>query len=235
MSDSEVLDLLGAILPQIKINNLPGKLITIDSLDGSGGSTQIDLLSKYLQSLGIQATQTKEPTSGDTTGDIIRGVLQDKPAFADLIEAFKRYPFDFQKLFTINRAGDLDNLILPTLEFGMWLIADRYSPATLAFGSSQKVALWRLATIILDYPWPNLVLILKVPVEECLVRIEERLKGTDGKKELFEKKETLERTWEAYEIIADRFPNTFIVDGTGTQKEVSARIREVVHSVLLNN
>ena len=30
MSDSEVLDLLGAILPQIKINNLPGKLITIE-------------------------------------------------------------------------------------------------------------------------------------------------------------------------------------------------------------
>ena len=76
MSGSEVIDLFGAILPYLKVNDLPGKLINIDTLDGAGNSTQAALLAGYLDRiLHIQTVLTKEPTDG-TYGSLIRKVLK---------------------------------------------------------------------------------------------------------------------------------------------------------------
>jgi thymidylate kinase len=92
---------------------------------------------------------------------------------------------------------------------------------------------WQLLATNASYIWPNLNLVLEVPVEECLERIDERNRKVAGERELFERRETLERTLAAYHFLAPLIPCVELVDGTGTEVEVFARVREVVENNLL--
>ena len=225
MSGSEVIDLFGAILPYLKVNDLPGKLINIDTLDGAGNSTKAALLAGYLDRiLHIQTVLTKEPTDG-TYGSLIRKVLK-KELTLD--------KWALQMLFAVDRSDHLDNQnIRRALTDGAWAVTARYALSTLAFGVSQGIPAWRLLTVNITYPWPNLNIILRLEVDECLRRIEERNRKAGVKSELFEEKATLERTMEAYEYLSTRLPNIVFVDGGGDPPQVFERVKAEVHKYLL--
>ncbi|MDP0560676.1 MAG: dTMP kinase, partial [Candidatus Thioglobus sp.] len=53
-----------------------GKFITIDGVEGSGKSTQIDLICSYLQRKGVDVVRTREP-GGTDLGEKIRSLLLD--------------------------------------------------------------------------------------------------------------------------------------------------------------
>src|SRR3989304_5909052 len=100
MTNLDHLDLFGAILPDLQVNHLPGKLINIDTLDGAGNSTQSELLAAYLNNvLKLQTMLTKEPTDG-IYGQLIRKVLK---------KEMRLDKWALQQLFAVDRSDHLDN------------------------------------------------------------------------------------------------------------------------------
>lgn len=195
-------------------NPYSGKFIVIEGLDGSGQSTQAETLKVFLSEEGKEVVLTKEPTADSDAGKKIKEILREKNIIS---------PWELQKLFVQDRKEHLSNLILPSLKKGMIVISDRYFFSTFAYGVSDGLDLDKLIEMNNDFLLPDLTFILKVSPEICMERIEERGKGT----ELFEKKEKLEKVWQTYEILPNKFKNVYMIDGEKTKGEVFSRIKEI--------
>ena len=216
--------LFDEILTLLKVNDLPGKFISIDALDGGGNSTQSELLAGYLKGVrGIPAAATKEPTD-QRIGLVIREVLRKEWSLSAI---------PLQELFSADRGYHLDHLVLPSLTKGSWVVTARYALTSLAWGTAQGIPSWFLLAANVYYPWPNLNIVLMLSVEECLRRIDERNQRRTDQRELFEARASMEANLKALEQMAHRLPNVVLLDGEGSVPEVFARIRQVVEERLL--
>jgi dTMP kinase len=203
----------------MKNNLYPGKFIVIEGLDGSGQSTQAELLKDFLVEKGHRVILTKEPTKDSEAGKKIRQAL-DK-----VVEVGGQ---QLQKLFAEDRKKHLENLIIPALKEGKIVISDRYFFSSFAYGASSGLDLEQLIKINNEFPLPDLTFILKVDPGVCLERIEKR----GNKKTLFEAKEKLTKVWQVYEILPKRFNNVYIIDGERPIEMVFQDIKNLVHSKL---
>ena len=99
--------------------------ITFEGIDGCGKSTQAKLLIEKLNSMNIETTFVREP-GGTKISEEIRAVLLDTrdEQMSSRTEAL---------LMCASRAQLTKNIIIPELESGKWVIADRYSDSTLAY------------------------------------------------------------------------------------------------------
>jgi len=168
MDEKEILKIL---LKNLRVNPHSGIFINVDSLDGSGQSTQVDLICKELTRQGIKTLKTKEPTD-KMVGGLIRGFLTG---------VWDPSPVVKQLLFTADRGEHLEREIIPQLKKGNAVVTDRYAFSTIAFGSLD-LPVWWLVAINNLYLWPDLTFILKVDPTECLRRID---KSRLGKEALF--------------------------------------------------
>lgn len=192
-----------------------GKFIAFEGLDGSGASTQINLLAKKFMAEGKKIVTTKEPTNG-LIGGLARGVLQ---------HIWQTSPETLQLLFAADRGDHLYREILPAKEDGKIVISDRYFFSTFAFGSIYLPLDW-LKNINANFPIPDLTILLKVSPKVCLERI-----GNSSRAgfEFFEEQKKLEKTWETYELLAQNKKNNMvIVDGERTIDEIASEIYQIV-------
>ncbi len=204
----------------MKDNPYPGRFIVIEGLDGSGQTTQVALLKKFLEGRGFRVVSTKEPTMDSEAGRRIREILDEKA---------KIKPIKLQKLFTRDRREHLENLIVPALQEAKTVISDRYCFSTFAFGASEGLDLDELVKMNDEFLLPDLTIILRVSPKVCVERIEKRGEA----KTLFEKENKLARVWETYAVIPERFRNVYIVNGERPIDEVFFEIREKVESKIL--
>ena len=200
-------------------NNYSGKFIVFDGLDGSGQSTQAELLRNFLIGKKYQAVLTKEPTLDSTGGEKIRRVLDKKEKIS---------PKELQELFAQDRKEHLENLVIPALKEGKVVISDRYFFSSFAFGSSNGLDLDWLIEINDDFLLPDLTFFLKVSPEVCVSRIIKRNKEIT----LFEEKQKLEKVWQIYKILPSRFENIYIIEGEKPIKEVFEQIKEIINNKL---
>ncbi|OGE75332.1 MAG: dTMP kinase [Candidatus Doudnabacteria bacterium RIFCSPHIGHO2_01_52_17] len=196
-----------------------GFFVVFEGPDGSGQSTQVELLVNYLKAKGCKVLATKEPTLQSKAGKTIREALDEK---------IKLGPQELQGLFTKDRASHLKNIILPALKRGKIVISDRYFFSSFAFGAANGVSLDWLVRMNKMFLHPDLTLILDVPAEVSVGRIEKR-----GKlKTLFEKKQKLEKVIKIYRIFPRRFSNVYLVDGRKPIPKVFQSVRKIVRSKL---
>ena len=200
-------------------NPYPGKFIVIEGLDGSGQTTQANLLRDFLLKTGQGTILTKEPTRDSEAGQKIREIL-DKKTGVELLQ--------LQKLFAQDRKEHLEKLIMPALKEGKTVISDRYFFSSFAYGSASGADLDWLIEINNTFLIPDLTIILKVNPAICLQRIEKR--GVE--KTLFEEEEKLKKVWKVYETLPNRFENVNIIDGERTIEEVFEEVKSLVHSKL---
>jgi dTMP kinase len=201
-------------------NNYPGKFIVLEGLDGSGQSTQAELLKDFLIKKGFEVILTKEPTQDSEAGKKINEILAEK---------IKIEPKTLQELFAQDRKEHLENLVIPALKEGKFVVSDRYFFSSFAFGSSDGLDLEWLIEINNSFLLPDQTLILKVKPEVCISRIE----GRGIEKTLFEKQEKLAKVWQTYEILPQRFENTLIINGEKSIEEVFEEVKKVVLSKFL--
>jgi len=176
-----------------------GKLIVIEGIDGAGKTTFAKVLYENLKKKGKLVVFSSEPTSGPF-GEKIKTFLIKKESD----------PQKLRVLFLKDRIWHVENIIMPTLEKGAYLILDRYYISTLAYQSSQglpfKELLIENETIA---PLPDLVIYLDIPLEIAFKRLVNREK----KLTIFEKREFLERVTEIYKRCLKLF-NHLIIDAT---------------------
>lgn len=136
--------------------------LAFEGLDGSGKSTLIRRLTDELTARGVAFTLTREP-GGTPLAEEIRGLLLkrdiDPPsARAELL------------LYEASRAQHVERVIRPGLARGEWVICDRFAASTVAFqcaarGLDRREVDW-LNAYAVDGIWPELTVLLDLPVEE---------------------------------------------------------------------
>ncbi|GIT57384.1 MAG: thymidylate kinase [Candidatus Neomarinimicrobiota bacterium] len=143
-----------------------GKLITFEGIDGSGKSTQAKRLVDYLNKSKETAIFVREP-GGTTISEEIRDILLNRHLedINDRTEAL---------LMTGSPAQLTHEIIIPNLNKGLHVIADRYSDSTLAYqGGGRQIDLdWlidlnKFATYNLD---PNITFFIDLIPEEAFNR-----------------------------------------------------------------
>ncbi len=195
-----------------------GKFIVIEGLDGSGATTQINLLTEYLNDNGVKAYYTKEPTD-NVIGGLIRGALSG---------VYKLPDASLQLLFSADRGHHLERVIEPLMKNGNVVVCDRYLWSTIAFGSVSLDKRW-LLELQKYFRLPNLTIILKVDPKECINRISKNRFDF----ELFEEEKKLKEVWKTYIWLASKYPRKIvIIDGEGKKEGVFARVLKEVSKVV---
>lgn len=196
-------------------NPYHGQFIVFEGLDGSGQSTQAELLHKFLSKRGRLAVLTKEPTQDSRAGKKIRKILDKKQ---------KTSPQKLQQLFAQDRKEHLQKTIIPVLKQAKIVISDRYFFSSFAFGAADGLDLKWLIKINKVFLMPDITFILKARPEVCLERIAKRRK----QKTLFEEKAKLAKVWKNYAILAKKFKKVYIVEGEKPIKQVSSEINNLL-------
>ncbi len=197
---------------------MTGKFIALEGLDGSGSSTQVQLLSDWVFRKGLKAHITKEPTN-NIIGGLIRG---------QLTNSWKTSQVCFQLLFSADRAHHLETEIEPSLKKGNIVISDRYLYSTLAYGPVEGPDMEWLEQINSKFRRPDLTIILKVPPKVCM----ERINKNRHEVELFESEDKLAKVWNNYEKIVKKYHDIVIVDGNRPVEKVHQDIAKEVEKML---
>src|SRR5581483_1367 len=110
----------------------PGRLITVEGIDGSGKSTQLLLLERWLVTRGYRVHFTEWNSSPLVRRSMKRGKKK------DLLT-----PTTFSLLHAVDFADRLTYQILPPLKAGMIVLADRYVYTALGRDVARGVPTWR--------------------------------------------------------------------------------------------
>ena len=195
--------------------------VTFEGLDGSGKSTQAELLADELRGRGRQVVLTREP-GGTELGERVRELLL---AGGDVS------PWAEAALFAAARAELVERVIRPALGRGADVVCDRYVDSSLAYqGIARGLGVERV--LELNRPaigglLPDRTFLLLVDAElagersgEEPDRIEREGAGFRGRVEA------------AYEELARRFADRIVpVDGTLPREEIAARVAEQVRQL----
>ncbi|SDJ81490.1 dTMP kinase [Natronincola ferrireducens] len=109
-----------------------GLFISIEGLDGSGKSTQIQYMKRFMEDKGFEVLLTREP-GGTVIGEKIRDIILDKQhqEMADTTEVL---------LYAASRAQHVQQFILPALQEGKVVLCDRFVDSSIAYqGGGRKL------------------------------------------------------------------------------------------------
>lgn len=201
----------------MKHHNHPGLFIAFEGLDGSGSSTQVELLVSKLKENGFRAYATKEPTN-NIIGGLIRGQLTHD--WNSSMECL-------QLLFAADRAHHLHREIIPAVRDQKIIVSDRYFFSTVAFGSLELDREW-LLNLNEKFILPDITFLIKVPAKVCL----ERMKESRFELELFEEEQKLKKVWNGYDWLSKKFSNVYVIDGTQSRVQIAGEVFEIVKKVL---
>lgn len=202
----------------MKKHKYNGLFIAFEGLDGSGSSSQVEILKKRLAKEGYKAYTTKEPTD-NIVGGLIRGVLT---------KQWKISHDGLQLLFAADRAHNLQSKIEPNLDKGHIIINDRYAFSSIAFGSMNVDFTW-LENIYENYILPDITFLIKTSPKVCI----ERIASTRASMELFEEEKKLKKVWRGYEKLANDPKNKIVlIDGEQPIEKVSEAIWQKLEPIL---
>ena len=196
--------------------------ITFEGVEGSGKTSQVQVLGVALLRRGVTTTLTREP-GGSPIGAPLRSIL--------LSDQYAVCPRAELLLYAAERAEHVERVIRPALGRGEWVLCDRYGDATRAYQAwgrgiprSEVELVHALATGGLE---PDLTVLLRVPVEFALSRARHRDGLNPSGEGRFEAEDLTfhRRVAEGYEALALENPARFVVvEATGTREEVAGRV-----------
>ena len=147
---------------------MQGKFITLEGIEGSGKSTNLETVKSILDQYKIDYVLTREP-GGGPLGPHLRKLLLDKDqSISPSVEML---------LMMADRRDHVDNLINPNLDKGIWVISDRYLDSTIAYqggGRQLDINLITSLSASLKLPTPDFTLLFDLPVDVALERAKER-------------------------------------------------------------
>jgi dTMP kinase len=206
----------------LKRHDYPGTFIALEGIDASGKTTQVAKLAHELTKKGNTVIPTHEPTDS-VIGTLIREILAGKTEIPLV---------GFQYLFVADRVVHQED-IKNHLAAGSIVISHRYFWSGIPYGLTDKDGLdfenerelmltaQSILSMYHQFIVPDYTFYLSVPVDTAC----ERLAKMDKEKEIYEKKEKLEKIAKGYDWLMKQFPEEFtIIDGTQSEKEVTQAI-----------
>lgn len=205
-------------------NPFKGSYIALEGVDGSGKTSQVNLVANYFKSKGREVVITREPRKKGLIGDLIHKVLlgeQKIPSQA------------IQYLFTTDRIIHYETVIVPALKEGKTVLSDRCFWSALVYGIldtkeefTENNLNWNLiAHSILSmyhrFIPPDKTFYLEISKDTAM----KRLKKKSDLGEIYETKEKVGKAVEGYDMVFNKFKENFIfVDGEKPMEQVKQEI-----------
>ena len=178
--------------------------IVFEGIDGSGKSTQIEMLRQWLADNGFRVETLVEPTDSEV-GKLIRNILQRHDAASEDVQKILALLFAADRMFIMDKLEDKSKII----------ISDRSFISSLAY---QEPADW-VGVLNRYAKKPDLVILLDLDVKKSVAR-------TSGK-DTFENEEFLTRVKENYLNLVGDYEHQIIDANNGINK-VSSDIKKAV-------
>jgi dTMP kinase len=194
-----------------------GVFIVFEGIDGSGKSTQINLLADLLKKQAYDVVETREPTDG-SYGRKIRSLYLDRTSVTAEEEI---------ELFIKDRRQHIEQIIEPALSGGKIVLCDRYYFSTAAYqgaaGGDPDAILARH-----DFaPVPDLVIIIEIDPRLSITRITEQRGDVLND---FEQLESLKKVDSIFKNMD--LPYIKRIDGSVSEDEVHQKVRTLVEALL---
>jgi dTMP kinase len=210
-----------------------GRLISFEGLDGSGKSTQMSMLQRWLEEQHVPSILTREP-GGTPLGNEIRQLLFHRPelAIVALAEAF---------LFQADRAQHFANLVIPALQEGMLVLTDRCFDASIAYqGYARGVdisLIENLSLLATQGYKPDLTILLDLDPSEVRNRtdVEQDQAGMRQVRTRFdaETEGFHQRVQKGFHALARAHPERIkVIDASRTPEEIHIEIIGLVEALL---
>lgn len=205
---------------------MTGLFITFEGGDGSGKTTQINLLASWLESEGHTVVITREP-GGTDLGTELRNIILHREGFiAPRAEAL---------LYAADRSHHIHTLVRPALKRGEIVVQDRYLDSSVAYQGAgrvldptevREISLWATERLM-----PHLTVLLDVPAS---VAKERQAAGERQYDRLEAEAEDFHtRVRESYLALAAEEPERFLViDGESSIEEIHEAIVAKVSDLL---
>ena len=203
-----------------------GKLIALEGPDGSGKTTQIELLEKYLKEEGYEVVRTREP-GGTEISEKIREIIldNDNSNMSYMCEAL---------LYAASRAQLVSDVIKPALDLGKMVICDRFVYSSMVYqGIGRGLGIERIKSIneaALDGLTADLTFMITIPYEEGLERkkMQRTLDRLENSGNEFHKK-----VFEGYLSICKKYDKIEVIDGNRGVYEVHKDIIKAIKKIKL--
>ncbi|CUV10180.1 Thymidylate kinase [hydrothermal vent metagenome] len=192
------------------------KFITFEGIDGCGKSTQARLLLEYMNKSGVETILVREP-GGTNISESIREILLHSSSgqMGDRTESL---------LMTASRAQLTQEVIIPNMDQGKFVIADRYSDSTLAYQGGGRnldiewlIELNNYATFTL---LPDITFFVDIRSEEALRRLDSNKDRIEGEGIEFQA-----RVRKTYHELAERFNDRYVIlDGYGEIDDIHQKV-----------
>ncbi|MFL0802208.1 MAG: dTMP kinase [Agarilytica sp.] len=204
---------------------MKGKFITLEGTEGVGKSTNLSFIEDKLRQKGVDVVVTREP-GGTPLSEELREILlanRDEPfdATAELLVIFAA------------RAQHLNQVILPALSKGQWVLSDRFTDATYAYqGFGRGLSLDHISlleSLVQKNVYPDATFILDIDVELGLQRASNRAELDRFENE---KIEFFQKVRAGYAERAAANPDRYhVVDAGKTLPEVQSQITKLVDAL----
>ena len=203
-----------------------GVWITFEGGDGSGKTTQSNLLAEWLEGAGRTVVRTREP-GGSEVGQLIRDiVLHHRGDIAPRAEAL---------LYAADRAHHVATVVRPALERGDIVLQDRYLDSSVAYQGAGRVldaaeirdlSLWAAEGAL-----PDLTILLDLEPAAARARLDSADKPFDRLEA--EQAEFHGRVRDAFLDLAAADPDRFLVlDAAAAPEVIAEQIRTRVAALL---
>ena len=214
------------------LNNLlrpheyPGKLFVVEGIDGSGKTTQLGLLAKWLEAEGYRVSLTEWNSSALVKAATKAG--KKKNALT---------PMTFSLLHATDFADRLLYKIVPPLKAGMVVLADRYAYTAFARDVARGVHPQWVRALYSFAVRPNLTMYFRVPIDVAIDRLLARrvkLKFYEAGMDLGLSREAVDsfrlfqtRVLERYDQLVDEY-DLRVIDASGSITEQQHLVRKLV-------
>lgn len=188
--------------------------VTFEGLDGSGKTTQVELLRTVLEAEGREVVSTREP-GGTEVGEQIRQIV---------LHGFPITPWAEAALFAAARSELVDRVIRPALDRGADVLCDRYIDSSLAYqGIARGLGVERVLDMNLQATrglLPDVTILLLIDPT-----LSEQRAGAEPDRIERESEEFRVRVDEAYRELAEFFPRRIVAfDGSRMPSELAEEI-----------
>ena len=200
-----------------------GKFITLEGVDGAGKSTHLDWIAGRIEAAGKKVVVTREP-GGTPLGEELRKLLLAQPMHLETETL----------LMFAARREHLEQVILPALAAGTWVLSDRFTDATFAYqGGGRGLDPGRIEILenwVHHGLQPDLTLVFDLSVEEA----KRRRQAATAAPDRFEQEDLdfFARVRSVYQERAARYPQRIqLIDAGRTVSEIRKLLEEAIVTI----
>jgi dTMP kinase len=204
---------------------MKGIFVTFEGPDGSGKTTQVNLLKEYFNSLGYDVLITREP-GGTPISEKIREVILDpeNKEMGATCEAL---------LYAAARAQHMYETIIPALDMGKMVICDRFVDSSIVYQGYARGLGEEMVETINGYAiqgrTPDRTFLITIPPEIGIQR-----KNTDGELDRLEQEDIQfhKKVYEGYNRLKGKYDRILHIDGTQDINKIQDIIREDINRII---